>query len=240
MRYKLSADIIIKTENAAKPQAQRSSYLVSLISELQPVSSSFDYGCGKLRYKDVMLRTTDTLAVVDSELQLSRIQMIGSSSMSIKDITRRSNRVRAYNTKEFVHLQVLFDRAFCINVLPVIPSLLARRNVLRLIRQKLRVGGTCLFVVQYRNSDFSRMREMPNACPYLDGFLIDSLRGYSFYGLISPQKLEKMVVSAGFSIEEQRLNEGSVYLLAKRIGQSDQARIIEVDEEKNFRIITAA
>ena len=60
VHYKLGAGIIIKTENAAKPHTQTSAYLKSLILSLEPVSSSFDYGCGKLRYKDAMLRVTDT------------------------------------------------------------------------------------------------------------------------------------------------------------------------------------
>jgi hypothetical protein len=57
---------------------------------------------------------------------------------------------------------------------------------------------------------------MPNASPWRDGFLIDSLRGYSFYGIITPEQLATVVKQAGFKIEHVELNEGSVYLCALR------------------------
>lgn len=107
-----------------------------------------------------------------------------------------------------------FDRGFCINVLSVIPSIKHRRLVLGVIREKLIREGECLFVVQYRNSDFNRMKKMANARPWLDGFLIDSLRGYSFYGQISPQHLEVFLKQAGFRVCRTKLNEGSVYTWA--------------------------
>lgn len=86
--------------------------------------------------------------------------------------------------------------------------------MLEIIRSKLVRNGRCLFVVLYRNSDFTRMRELPNAKPWLDGFLINSLRGYSFYGLIRPEHLEALLKRAGFRICEAKLNEGSAYMWA--------------------------
>jgi hypothetical protein len=238
MRYRLSSEILTKTENAAKPEIQSSSYLRSVISNLHPVSCTFDYGCGKLRYKDVILRTTDTLALVDSEVQLTRKQMVCGKSTTIRDIIRASNRVSAYSTPEFARLPMKFDRAFCINVLSVIPFFAVRWRILHLIKQGLRPGGTCLFVLQYRNSDFTRMRNMRNARPWRDGFLIDSLRGFSFYGLISPDRLASFVSRAGFEVVERTLNEGSVYLLARSPGSSDLPKIMDIDEERNFSFST--
>jgi hypothetical protein len=234
VHYKITPGIVVKTENAAKPEKQSSSYLRFIISNLEPVSSSFDYGCGKLRYKGPILQKTDTLVLVDSEVQLSRKQILGGKLTTIRALIQRSNRVAACNTMEFAEHQSKFDRGFCINVLSVIPFFSIRKRVLSLIRQRLRPGGTCLFVVQYRNSDFSRMRAMPNALPWRDGFLIDSLRGFSFYGLISPEQLVAAVSGAGFEIIEQRLNEGSVYLLARTASTHESVGIIDIDEGRNF------
>src|SRR5260370_40689503 len=141
--------------------------------------------------------------------------MVCGKLTTIRTATQRANRVSAHNVGEFSCLPETFERGFCINVLSVIPYYSARRHVLSSIRSKLRPRGTCLFVVQYRNSDFTRMRGMANARPWRDGFLIDSLRGFSFYALISPERLEAMVSQAGFEIVERKLNEGSVYLLAR-------------------------
>ena len=236
MHYKIGPTITIKTENAAKPDKQSSAYLKSLISDLEPVGCSFDYGCGKLRYKDAILQTTDTLALIDFEVQLSRKQMVCGTLTTIRAAIRRSNRVSAFNVSEFSCLAQTFERGFCINVLSVIPYFSARRHVLNLIRSKLRPSGTCLFVVQYRNSDFTRMQAMSNARPWRDGFLINSLRGFSFYALISPERLEAMVLRAGFEVIEQKLNEGSVYLLVRSPVMPSPALSMDISEINDFRV----
>jgi len=216
MHYEIRRGIVVKTENAAKPETQRSAFLKSLLADLPPVSASVDYGCGKLRYCEAILERTDTLAIVDSEIQLSRMQTLKGMKSTIRDAVRRSNRIRVYNDAEFDRLDGDFDRAFCINVLSAIPVLARRRQVMEVIRSHLRPNGTCLYVVQYRNSDFNRMRAMHNARSWRDGFLIYSLRGFSFYGLISPDCLISTAKKAGFAICHVRRNEGSVYVWASR------------------------
>lgn len=214
MHYKIAKGVVVRTENAAKSDKQPSTFLVNLISKLPPVQSAFDVGCGKLRYTKTILETTDSLALTDSEIQLSRLQILCGAQTSIRGHFRGSNRISIYNESQFANLRRRFDRGFCINVLPVIPIAARRRKVLEVIRSKLKRKGCCLFVVQYRNSDFDRMRKMPNAKPWLDGFLIDSLRGFSFYGLISPDHLSRMLRKAGFVVRDVALNEGSAYVWA--------------------------
>ncbi|MBM7330731.1 hypothetical protein JS562_48070 [Agrobacterium sp. S2] len=214
MRYKLHSGIEIRTENAAKPETQPSKFLLNLISDLPEVPSTFDYGCGKLRYQKAISSTTDTLALVDSEIQISRQQMLRGKKTSVREIYKHSNRVHVFNDQEFQKHTAQFERGFCINVLSVIPSYSRRRDVLKTIRKKLKRGGECLFVVQYRNSDFTRMKTMENAKPWLDGFLINSLRGHSFYGMITPDRLEASLERTGFEIRGTKLNEGSAYTWA--------------------------
>jgi hypothetical protein len=214
MRYKLKSGIEIRTENAAKPPSQPSNFLLETLTHLPQVLSTFDYGCGKLRYTEAMTNTTNVLALVDSEIQVSRNQVILGKKTSIRASTRKSNKVSVYNDVEFRELRTQFDRGFCINVLSVIPSYARRRDVLDAIRVKLHRGGECLFVVQYRNSDFTRMQRMQNARPWLDGFLVNSLRGYSFYGMITPARLESFLTRAGFEVRDISLNDGSAYVWA--------------------------
>jgi hypothetical protein len=216
MHYQIKPGIVVKTENAAKPESQSSAFLKLLLADLPHVSSSVDFGCGKLRYCNTILERTDSLTVVDSEIQLSRTQILRGRKSTIRDIVSRSNRIRIYNDTEFDKLSEDFDRAFCINVLSAIPMIEKRRQVMEVIRSHLRPRGACLYAVQYRNSDFKRMRSMPNAQSWEDGFLIDSLRGFSFYGLISPNCLVSLARSAGFSICDIRRNQGSVYVWASR------------------------
>lgn len=133
---------------------------------------------------------------------------------TIRDLIGRSNSARAESVTEFAASRARYDRGFCINVLSVIPFLAERKKALALIRMKLKPGGQCLFVVQYRNSEFTKMARSKNAMPWRDGILLKSLRGYSFYGLIPPVRLAKTLAGAGFKVISTRLNEGSVYIWA--------------------------
>ncbi|MEY9420544.1 SAM-dependent methyltransferase [Bradyrhizobium japonicum] len=215
MWYKIGKDIIVRSENAAKPETQSSAYLKKLISRLEPIHSSFDFGCGKLRYERAIAKTTGELALVDSEVQLSRGQMIRGRSTTIRDYVGKSNHVHALTVGQFASHDRRYDRGFCINVLSVIPSASVRLGIVQLMRAKLKPNGTCLFVTLYRNSDFTRMQNLPNCQPYGNGFLMDSLRGHSFYGLIPPDDLAGLVKRAGFSVESIVLDEGSAYLWAR-------------------------
>lgn len=215
MRYRINRKVIIKSENAAKPSSQCSAYLTSFLKKLPIVETSFDYGCGKLRYYDIMLPSTEYLMLVDSEIQLSRYQTLAQQRTSIRKFIGGSNRVTVANVAEFADNQTQFDKGFCINVLSVIPIFAIRQRIIRLMHSKLRPGGTCLFVVQYRNSDFKRMAGMPNARIWREGIVVDSLRGYSFYALISPDQLVSMVTEAGFHAADLTLNDGSAYVVAR-------------------------
>lgn len=216
MHYNLPGGRLVKSENAAKPSSQRSRYLTSLLSELPKCGRTLDYGCGKLRYREILLKTTEHLALVDSEVQISRTQTLDGQKTSIRKLLLASNSTSVFNPAEFSASSGLYDRAFCINVLSAIPVLDMRRRLLQQILKKLEPGSSCLFVVQYRNSDFSRMAALPNAESWEDGFLIKSLRGYSFYALISPIALVKMLNETGFEVTSQKRHDGSVYVWAKR------------------------
>ncbi|MCM5554522.1 class I SAM-dependent methyltransferase [Pleomorphomonas sp. NRK KF1] len=214
MRYNLYDGVEIRTENAAKPASQPSKYLLSIMSNLENVESSFDYGCGKLRYSEHILKSTSILTVVDSECQLSREQYLFGRKTSIRSLYERANVVDVYNQEEFDLVERKYDRGFCINVLSAVPSYEWRWKIVKSIHRKLATGGEVLFVVQYRNSDFSRMMRMENTRPWLDGFIIDSRRGYSFYGLLPPQRLHRFLLRAGFHVTDFKLNEGSAYMWA--------------------------
>ena len=214
MRYKLSSGIEIRAENAAKSAAQPSRFLLKILSELPPVVDSFDYGCGKLRYFQALTNTTDTLSLIDSEIQISRHQIILGEKNSIRKMMSNYNHIDVYNNFEFKNIGHKYDRGFCINVLSVIPCFDIRREVLNTIRERLKKNSRCLFSVQYRNSDFKRMQKMPNTQPFLDGFIVDSYRGYSFYGLIPPKNLQSLLINSGFKILDIKINDGSVFMWA--------------------------
>lgn len=217
MRYCMRDGIVVRSENAAKPVFQASNYLKNIILKLPIVDNCFDYGCGKLRYVNDILHTADSVSVVDSEIQLSRKQIILKNNTSIREMYSNKNNINVQNIAEFENSTVLYDRGFCLNVLSAIPFQGSRRRVLRIISSKLRPSGTCLFVVQYRNSDFTRMAKMENAIRWRDGILIKFRRGYSFYGLIPPNDFEELISSGGMNIVKTSLHEGSVFVTAQKV-----------------------
>lgn len=214
MRYKIRGFGIIRSENAAKPSFQKSKFLVRFIAGLQHVESSVDYGAGKLRFLDDILARTDTLTIVDSTLQLERIQTIFSQKISIREFCAAYNSLSAVDTKTFSKYACRFDRAYLFNVLQIVPIPSIRRQILLRLNRSLNLGGELICCVQYRNSDFTRMSCMQNSHPYRDGFIIEHSRGTSFYGMIKPDALISLIENAGFKIQSKVLHDGSCYVIA--------------------------
>lgn len=216
MRYRLAGGRVVRSENAAKTHHQKSKELVRLVESLDHVSSTLDFGCGKLRYLDEISATTDHLYVTDSDVQLNRQQRLLDQTTSIVELARSSNKWSALSLKHLYAGRLRFDRIFCLNVLQIIPSGRLRLSILRRLGARLKLGGQLVVVVQYRNSDFTRMSKLPNARRYGDGMVLSFVRGVSFYALIKPARLSQMITDAGLDVAHCHLHDGSCYILATR------------------------
>lgn len=216
MHYRLPGGAIVRSENAAKPERQKSSYFVAILSKLAPVERTLDYGCGKLRYLEDLLLTTEELYVTDSDIQLTRGQILFGCRGNIIDFLRPRNHVHVIGLKKFNEVRDFFDRVILANVLQVVPMVRLRSIIIRRIFRSLRPGGELIAVVQYRNSDFDRMMKMPNSYRYSDGMVIRHIRGTSFYGFIRPPVLQELLTSEGFEISETKLYDGSCYITAHK------------------------
>jgi hypothetical protein len=212
MHYKIKGCITIKAENAAKPWCQKSRYTSNYILRLPMVRSSVDYGCGKLRYFDEIRARTKIAVFVDSKLQLSRTQIIRGKRTSVRAYLGAYRNSICQTVEEFKRDTLHYDRAFCINVLSTIPNLRVRTQVLRLIRRKLKRQGEAIFVVQYRNSDFTSVLKSGRGSKFLDGILIKSNGRWAFYAPIRPDKLRTFVERQGFKVVATDRNQGSIYL----------------------------
>ena len=211
MRYKV-AGRIIRAENAAKPVAQQSAFLLKFLSSLKRVERSYDYGCGKLRYVKEQLKKTDELLIVDSEIQLHREQKLHGRKTSIANFCRRYNRLSIASIRDLQFLGGHFDRGFCINVLSAVPIEAVRREILRRCYALLRPGGELIVTHQYRNSDFTRMKRMKNAFIFRDGYIVDSLRGASFYSTFSIEYLEALILESKLIISDTAKYDGTIIL----------------------------
>lgn len=214
MRYIVRGNVEVRSENAAKPSQQTSKHTLAFLKSLGHVDASLDFGCGKARYARAISARSDTTFLLDSDIQLFREQWVHGKKTSVADFYRSSNdtRITTHATKSA--LVGSLDRVHCLNVLSAVPSYAARQSILSDIRSLLRRGGEAVFALQYRNSDFTRMSKLPNAEAYLDGFLVNSLRGWSFYGLIRPERLRRLVRKHGLVPTHETLRDGTVFMRA--------------------------
>ena len=213
VRYR-ARGLIIRSENAAKPGSQAGRQLINWITNTDKVSTALDYGCGKLRYSQYLLDSCDHLTLVDSDIQLKRTQTIfGEKTTIFQYIADHWPDARVLTIDQFKSDIEKYDLILCANVLPVIPRKDIRRRIIDGLLESLNDNGKCLFVVQYRNSEFIKMKNRDTSIDHYDGWIAQGSRGNSFYGLIRPKRLHAMVRRAGFRIVESWLHDGSAYVV---------------------------
>jgi hypothetical protein len=208
---------VIRSENAAKSSSQASQYLVDVLQQYAPMAHALDMGCGKLRYSGHLAAIADRLTVVDSEIQLSRTQLLFGKRTTIRDfITKRWLHARAISVEQFPADRCKYDFALCSNVLSSIPSNSGRRNIIRGIGLRLTAKGKALFVCQYTNSYFFQQLKSNDVVRHADGFIKGTRHNASFYGLITPEHLMDLVIKSRLVVVEMWRNDQSGYVVAKR------------------------
>jgi len=216
MRYTVKG-LEIRSENAAKSISQPSKYLRDWLMSLKKMNNVLDYGCGKLRYSVTLSKRCRLLALVDSEVQLKRQQKINNYYCSVYDYSKKQLRnTRIFTPHEFINSSRKYDFALCSNVLSAIPSISARNTVINSIMIKLTGNGSALFVCQYRNSYFSKIAKSSNSFKFLDGWVVKSQHGNSYYGILDKKKIENLLVKHGSKIKESWIHDQSAYVLAGR------------------------
>ncbi|WP_067588049.1 hypothetical protein [Endozoicomonas ascidiicola] len=84
MRYEISGRLL-KSENAAKPHVQKSGAVANYLLSHDSKANILDYGCGKLRYSDILIKLSDNITFVDSEIQLSREQVVRGVKTTVRE-----------------------------------------------------------------------------------------------------------------------------------------------------------
>jgi hypothetical protein len=207
---------VIRAENAAKPASHASGYVLDLLNQLGPFNHALDYGCGKLRYAVNLAQQSNRLTLVDSDIQLSRQQVVCDETTTVRDYAVANWKARVMTPQAFRNSTARYDFALVANVLSAIPSDRIRRLVVRLIGQRLTVHGCCLFICQYTNSYFCRQMADESVPKYADGYIKGTATNASFYGLIKPPVLRQLVLDCGLAIRDTWINDQSGYVVAER------------------------
>lgn len=214
---------LVKSELTAKPRAQASQHLRRLILQVGPVEEALDYGCGKLRYAPELIRCARRVTFVDSEEQLSRAQLLFGKRTTVREyVSAKWPEARVMNLREVLEDTIKYNFVLCANVLPIIPSEEERVRALRVIAARLSHLGQCLLVSQYRNSEFKRLPQKPNAIAHLDGWLLVGSTRSTFFGLLDKYKMVRLARKAGLEIKSCWIEGQSAYLLC---GSSRSAHI---------------
>jgi len=215
MRY-IVKDLEIRSENAAQPTGNAAAPLVEWLNERDHVNAALDYGCGKLRYTKYIAMKCRSLGIVDSRIQLNRVQNIDGKISTIKEYVKmRWPSCNIYEIEDFLNgVELLYDFILCSNVLSAIPSSKIRAKSLRAIHDALSSNGELLVVNQHTNSYFSKMKSMANNTPYLDGWIIQSRGCASYYGILNKALVIRLLKRYGFSIMDSWIEGQSNYVLA--------------------------
>jgi hypothetical protein len=206
----------VRSENAAQATTHRARFLEHWIREHKQVKRAVDYGCGKLRYSSLLVERCESLTLVDSAIQLDRIQPIAGQTTTIRKwVATNLPSAHVQTVDEFSATNTRHQLILCSNVLSAIPSYKERRLAVERIGDHLAHNGHALFVTQFRDTYFTRMRTSDRATPYLDGWLVDSIRGTCFYGLLPVDRLVQLVVRSRLHVEKAWKHEKSAYVLAR-------------------------
>lgn len=213
MKY-LVDGLEIHSDRAAIPSGRKSKRFMQFLSRLKKFKTCVDYGCGKLRHIHELLEVFDTVTVVDSEVQLNKLQVIHGFETTVASFCQKfSGRVMAHRIADVSKIRRRHDWAFLNNVLSAIPNRSARVQALKNIRRLLKPGGRLLVISQYENSKFSTFEA---GRKHLDGYIFRSKRGLHFFGRISLQVLRRYLSEANLRTEEIRSVKGYYFIVARR------------------------
>ena len=216
MRYRVGSDVV-KSENAAKPRGQRSAYLADHLRARPRVRTALDFGAGKLRYTDLLAEHCEQLGIIDSQVQISRTQVLAGETTTVLDYARRHwPHALVQSWEEFRSTDDLYGFALVANVLSAVPSPSVRRQIIREVGRHLHPDGEALFVTQYRNSYFKEARTHAGARGHLDGWVLQSRRGPAFFGVIGPDRLRSLLSRNGMKVVETWTRDGCAYALTCR------------------------
>jgi len=131
---------------------------------------------------------------VDTETQLDRIDGILSEVRS-----EFGDRLCSMSIKEFSSSRLRLDAAVIVCVLHTIPSVKARKDLLRAIRRNVKKGGKLLVDVPFGEPYYRRKMTMERR--YRDGYLMGCGSCRTFYKEFDEEEIKSLVEEFGFLFE---------------------------------------
>jgi len=176
-----------------------------------------DYGCGKLRHLHVFFKYFNTIYLVDTEIQLSRVQRLFGEKTSVThyiDNLRTSKKMRVFNNHEFESLTLAVDIVFSIAVFDVVlPHV--RRRMIKASYKNLKKGG--YFVVIIPRNDSSILKRCSENNKYADGHIFHHHGIVTFFKNFSETKhLINKITKIGFVLSKDLSRYRNVCLIFEK------------------------
>ena len=214
MRYSVRG-LEVRSENAAQATDRPAQHLVELLRAEQGLRHSLDYGCGKLRYTGLLAERSTRVTIVDSDVQLGRVQPLGRENTSIREyIAQHWPNCRALTVHQFHGDRTRYDFVLCANVLSAIPDYDARGRAIEAIRDHLTRAGRALFVTQYRDASFTERITAGRAQRYRNGWLVADPNRPTFYEMIDSDHLQRLLIRHGLHTASAHIHDKSAYVFA--------------------------
>ena len=189
MHYVLN-DLKIKSENAAKPHSQKAQSVENYLKSQTNIKNILDFGCGKLRYSDVLNDIAEKIVFLDSNVQINREQTIRNEKTSVKEFVKiKYPNCKCIAYEDIDRIKIKFDLIVCTNVISAIPCESTIDVVFKHFKRLLSKTGKILIVNQHRSSYFKKFEAGKK---HLYGYIYSGARGNSYYGIITRDVIREL------------------------------------------------
>lgn len=186
---------MISVEKTAITNGQSNSVKL-LVKENENNKLVLDYGCGKLRNTNYLLRNKFNVNIYDTKKQLENIDI---ETLKVANISLKDQ----------------YDLILCSFVLNVIPEKEIRIEILKNIEKTLKIDGFAY--IEVRNNRF--LKETKTAIPYNDGFLLGKGKIKTFQKPYTLNELKHFIsMNSNMEILNKKELSNSLILKLKKIG----------------------
>jgi len=197
MRYLVNGSNI-RSENAAKSHTQKSKPVDDYLLNSGKGQSILDFGCGKLRYSDTLTKIATTVTFVDSQIQLSRKQLIRGEHTSVTEfVSKNYPNCKTIPFEQIHEHRELYNLITCTNVLSAIPCKETLNKVLSNIKKLLSSNGIAVFINQHRSSYFKKFE---TGIKHLNGYIYSNEKSISYYGIFNKTVTQELLLEHGYEI----------------------------------------
>lgn|GEM_PF-1626440 len=177
----------IVVENSA-PSQKRSSQSVRWAAPLLRnlgVKTVVDIGCGRLRNLKILMKNFDRVLLVDTPRQCVRV----------RPLVPKTDRCFLFEVSKFERSRELWDAAFLVAVLHIIPKRADRKKLLEIAFKKLVPGGYLLLDVPQSETYYAKRCSEENR--YRDGWLMNHGKTFTFYRNYLSGEIDELIESSG-------------------------------------------